>query len=69
MSEDDELGDEGDEKNSEVDIVAKLAYDSCLRQCQNQILKSAALHLDFWNSLIEESPDIAKLSDCGSKIN
>jgi hypothetical protein len=27
------------------------------------------LHLEFWNYLRDDRPDIAKLNECGSKIN
>ena len=69
MSED--YGDSGshDGQGGGLDVVAKFAYDSSLRQCQQHIEKSAGLHLEFWNYLREDRPDIAKLNECGSKIN
>jgi hypothetical protein len=52
-----------------MDMAAKFAYESSLRQCSQHIQKSAALHLEFWNYLREDRPDITKLNECGSKIN
>ncbi len=37
--------------------------------CQIYIEKAAHLHLEFWNLLREDRPDLAKLNDCGIKIN
>jgi hypothetical protein len=34
-----------------------------------QIEKSALLHYEFWNHLLEENPDLVRLSVQGSKIN
>ena len=55
-------GGSGGEGQGGMDVVAKFAYDSSLRQCQSHIEKSAGLHLEFWNYLREDRPDIAKLN-------
>lgn len=52
-----------------MDVIAKFAYESSLRLCSQHIERSAALHLEFWNALREDRPDIQKLNDVGSKIN
>jgi len=44
-------------------------YETSFRQLQNMIERSAQLHLEFWNYLREDRPDIAKLNECGAKIN
>ena len=62
-------GGDGHGGNGGMDLVAKFAYESSFRQCSQHIQKSAALHLEFWNYLREDRPDISKLNDCGSKIN
>ena len=68
MSED--FGDSPHESHAGgLDVVAKFAYESSLRQFQQHIEKSAQLHYDFWNHLRDDRPDIAKLNECGSKIN
>jgi len=51
------------------DLIANIAYESSLRQCFQYIEKVASLHLDFWTTLREDRPDIAKLNSIGSKIN
>ncbi len=64
------LADDFSDANGEHgDLAAKFAYESSFRQCQQHIQKSAALHLEFWNCLREDRPDITKLNECGSKIN
>lgn len=58
-----------DSNKNGLDIVAKLAFDSTLRQLHDGIQKTAQLHYDFWNQLKSERPDIAKLNEIGAKIN
>lgn len=58
-----------DGANSGLDVVSKFAYESSFKQCQQHIIKSAQLHLTFWNQLMDDRPDITKLNECGSKIN
>lgn len=49
MSDDyDDVG-EGGHGGEEMDVVAKFAYDSSLRQFQDNILLSAQHHAEFWN--------------------
>ena len=52
-----------------MDIIAKFAFDSTLRQIESEMKRSAQLHFDFWLSLKGESPDISRMSDIGLKIN
>ena len=59
----------GEGNSGGMDVVSKFAYESSLRQLQQHIERSAVLHLDFWNCLREDRPDITKLNECGSKIN
>lgn len=47
-----EAGEGNEEAEDEgLDVVSMLAYESNLRQFQESILKSAQLHLSFWNQL------------------
>ena len=50
-------------------MVNELSIQSHLKQCRINIEKSANLHLEFWSQLSEESPDLGKISEIGSKIN
>ncbi len=50
-------------------MVSIIAYDNHLRQCKKFIEKAASLHMEFWSSLSEEHPDLAKLNKTGSKLN
>lgn len=48
MSEDfDDMGEAGN--GEEIDIVAKFAYESSLRQFKESIHASAQYHHDFWS--------------------
>jgi len=58
-----------DENGVGLDVVQKFAYESSFRQFQENIFKSARLHLDFWTLLKDDKPDMSKLNDVGSKIN
>ena len=46
------LEDEGPSNaGGRLDVVTKYAYDSSLNQCREHIVRSAELHLEFWNQL------------------
>ena len=66
-----ELSDGTSDSNASgtLDVVSSIAYDSNFRLCKEYIEKAAHLHLEFWGYLRDERPDIAKLNECGSKIN
>ena len=59
----------GVDNGESLDVVGKFAYESSYNQCQEQIVKSAQLHLEFWMQLREERPDMTKLVEYGSRIN
>ena len=40
-----------------------------LKNCRNQIEKSANLHTEFWSQLKEDKPDLGKLSEIGYQIH
>ena len=52
-----------------LDYVAAINYENHFRQFRNLIERSATLHFDFWNLLMEDQPDLMRLKDQGSKIN
>ena len=54
-----------------IDNEASIAYESHYRQCQNTVLVSSKLFLDFWSMLSNSNnlPDIFKLNSLGEKIN
>lgn len=37
-------------------------------QCRMNIEKSTFLHVEFWSQLLEDIPDLGKLSELGYKI-
>jgi len=65
----DEISEIQNENQENLDIVTEVSFQNHLRQLQANIEKSALLHMEFWSHLSEDSPDLAKLSDTGSKIN
>jgi hypothetical protein len=69
MSEDyDDMG-EGGGGGEEIDVVAKFAYESSLRQFKESIIASAKYHHEFWNQLKSDRPDMAMLNESGQSIN
>ena len=62
-------GDNNQDLGGNLDVVSLLAFDNHYRQCRLAIERAAALHMEFWNSLIEDHPDLSKLSRNGSRIN
>ena len=59
----------GPAESGGMDIIAKFAFDSTLRQLEFEMKRSAQLHFDFWLSLKGETPDISRMSEIGLKIN
>ena len=49
--------------------MAAMKYENHFRQLKLNIEKCATLHFEFWNHLLEETPDLTRLHDQGSKIN
>lgn len=52
-----------------VDIMAKFAFENTFRQLQTQIERCTHFHIEFWNLLKDERPDLLKLGDTGIRIN
>ena len=40
-----------------------------MRLMQNNIERSALMHMEFWSQLSEDNPDLGKLNEIGIKIN
>lgn len=57
--------DEGLGAAANMDVIAKYAYESSLKQCETHIMRAAGLHVDFWNHLKGEQTDLTKLNTCG----
>lgn len=62
-------GGEGNAGGEEIDVVAKFAYDSSLRQFHESILAAAQEHHKFWNFLKSDRVDMGELNKCGEEIN
>ncbi len=52
-----------------MDIIQQLASQNFIKQVEVNIEKSAILHLEFWSTLQDDSPELSKLNSIGSKIN
>jgi len=65
----DEIAESQNEGQGGMDVVSEVAFQTHLKQLQANIEKSSLLHMEFWSQLSEDNPDLAKLSDIGTKIN
>jgi hypothetical protein len=52
-----------------MDFIAALNFENMFRTFKSLIEKSANLHFEFWNHLMDDSPDLVRLSVSGAKIN
>jgi len=65
----DEIAESQNDGQGGLDAITEVAFQNQFRQLQANIEKSSLLHMEFWSQLSEDNPDLAKLSDSGSKIN
>ena len=65
----DELHEGVESGSSGMDYVAAMQFDALFSHFKALIEKSAILHFEFWNHLLDDNPDLARLSDQGSRIN
>ena len=59
---------EGGRDSGGFEYVSAMNFENNYRKCKSHIEKSALLHYEFWNHLLEDSPDLGRLSDLGMKI-
>ena len=52
-----------------MDFIAAMNFENMFRTFKSLIEKSANLHFEFWNHLMDDSPDLVRLSVSGAKIN
>jgi len=52
-----------------MDRVSLIAYDNYYRQCKKKMKEAARLHMDFWQGLNTQVPDVLQLIKIGGKIN
>jgi len=65
----DEIAESKNENQGGLDLVTESTFQNHLRQFQANIEKATLLYMEFWSQLTEETPDLAKLNDTGSKIS
>jgi len=56
-------------QSGNADLVAVITFNNHYDQCHECIKKAAKYHMAFWTELEKKEPDLANLSDTGSKIN
>ncbi|EAR83935.1 PAS domain S-box protein (macronuclear) [Tetrahymena thermophila SB210] len=61
-------GDLRGQENKGIEVNNIVTFQNKLVVFLNAIEKSVSFHLEFWNKLLEEQPDIQKLLQLGSKI-
>jgi conjugal transfer/entry exclusion protein len=52
-----------------LDYVAAINFENHFSMFKAMIEKSALLHFEFWNHLMDDAPDLRRLSEQGSRIN
>ena len=65
----DEVAETKTENQGGLDLISETAFQNQFKVVQANIEKAALLHMEFWSQLSEESPDLGKMNDIGSKIN
>lgn len=65
---DDNMNNENGGQNN-LDIVGMIAYENHKNMCEQYIRDSSINHKEFWMELLEEMPNLEKLSIIGNKIN
>lgn len=53
----------------DLDIISEEHYAHAFNELSNQIEQSALSHMEFWNQLLEDTPDMQKLYDIGKRLN
>lgn len=51
-----------------IDAVNELTTENSLREIRASIEKSASLHIEFWSQLSEDTPDLGKLYEVGTRM-
>lgn len=49
-------------------MIEVIRFDNHVMLCEEAMLGSAKLHKEFWSELMEETPNLHKLNEIGSKI-
>ncbi len=53
---------------SGIDAINELTTENNLRSIRTSIEKSSTLHIEFWSQLSEDTPDLAKLYEVGTRM-
>ena len=60
---------ESGKESGGFEYVSAVNFESNYRKCKQNIEKSALLHFELWNHLLEDSPDLGRISDLGNRID
>lgn len=55
-------------KEEENDLIEVIRFDNHVSLCEEAMVQSAKLHKEFWSELSEETPNLQKLNETGSRI-
>ncbi len=61
--------DGNNQRGAKMGVVSSLVYNNYFRQCRKKLEKAARLHMDFWNKLNTQMPDVLQLMKLGTKIS
>lgn len=51
------------------EYISAINYEANFKKCKYNIERTALLHFEFWNHLLEDSPDLRRLMDLGIRID
>lgn len=60
---------ESGKESGGFEYISAVNFDANFRKCKQNIERTALLHFEFWNHLQEDSPDLKRLSDLGTRID
>ena len=59
---------EGDADSGGQEFISYLSYENHFKKFKKTMEKCAHQHYEFWNLLIDDSPDLGRVSSIGDKI-
>lgn len=60
---------ESGKESGGFEYVAAMNFETNYRKCKQNIERTALLHYELWNHLLEDSPDLGRLNDLGYRID
>lgn len=60
---------ESRKNQNNAELMAEVTLDTHIKEIQQNIEKSTIYYIEFWSQLNEETPDLSKLYEIGTKLN